>query len=358
MKKLIAIALTVAMMLTVCVFSASAADAAAPELLVQGAANVQNGDEYTVSIRLNDADNLVGGFQGELAYTGATVKESGIAVNPQVTGYNNTDDATTVIKDDGNSVNFATVANLEGTNPATRIWFKVTFIINSTNPTFTLGNVVFSDKEANEITGTVGAALAPTVPAAEATKITLNKVGIIEQVMPNDQAIVVNAGLANVKEDVTEFGVVFYPTSLLKGAELTVDTAGAVKASVTKEDDKFKMFAGAGSFNAVLHFNFTTPEKAAKFLGTKVSARVYYKTAEGDPVYSTNTVSGDKYIQGGVADKAALNTILDFGDKVETPKGEVSIDAYTTAKAGLATSNGDWYNNRLTVLKFAVENAK
>ncbi len=353
MKKLIAIALTVAMMLTVCVISASAA--AAPELLAQGAANVQVGDDYTVSIRLNDADDLVGGFQGELAYTGASFKS--IQVNPQVTGYNNTDDATTVIKEDDDSVNFATVADLKGTNPATRIWFKVTFTINSTNPTFTLGNVVFSDKEANKITGTVGAALAPTVPAAEATKITLNKVGIIEQVMPNDQAIVVNAGLENVKDDVTEFGVVFYPTSLLAGAELTVDTAGAVKASVTKENAKFQKFADAGSFNAVLHFNFSSDENAAKFLGTKVSARVYYKTAKGT-FYSANTVSGDKYIQGGVADKAALNTILDFGDKVETAKGEVSIDAYTTAKARLATSNGDWYNNRLTVLKFAVENAK
>ena len=57
MKKLIAVVLTVAMMLTVCAFSVSA-EAAAPELLVQGAADVQAGDEYTVSIRLTPVQKL------------------------------------------------------------------------------------------------------------------------------------------------------------------------------------------------------------------------------------------------------------------------------------------------------------
>ncbi len=355
MKKLIAIALTVAMMLTVCVFSASAADAAAPELLVQGAANVQVGDDYTVSIRLNDADDLVGGFQGELAYTGATVKD--IAVNPQVTDYNNTNEENknTIITYDADSVNFATVADLDGTNPTTRIWFKVTFTIDGTKPTFTLENVMFSNKEAAEIPGTVGAALAPTVPDAEATQITLKKVGIIEQVEPNDQAIVVNAGLKNINDAVTEFGVVFYPTSLLAGAELTVDTAGAVKASVTKADAKFEKFATAGEFNALLHFNFSTPENAAKFLGTKVSARVYYKTAKGT-FYSANSV--DKYIQGGVSSKAVLNTVLDFGDKITIDSDSVTTEQYNTARDGLNTSADNWYKNRVTVLTYAVEHAK
>ena len=87
-------------------FSASAASA--PELLAQGAANVQVGDKYTVSIRLNDASDVVGGFQGELAYTGATVDT--ILANPEVKDFNNTDDDTTVVKDDGNSVNFVTVS--------------------------------------------------------------------------------------------------------------------------------------------------------------------------------------------------------------------------------------------------------
>ena len=354
MKKLIAVVLTVAMMLTVCAFSVSA-EAAAPQLVAEGAANVQVGDKYTVNIRLNDAGNQVGGFQGELQFTGATVDS--IEVNPQVLTFNNTEDKDTVIKADEDSVNFATVADLAGTNPATRIWFKVTFKVTAA-PTFTLAEVVFSDKNAAKLDGTVGAALAPVVPAADAAAtVALNKVGILEQVVPNDQGIVVNASIANVADSVTEYGVVFYPTALLEGKELTVDTANAVKAVVEKGDANFDKFINNGVFNAVLHFNFSSDELAAKFMGTKVTARVYYKTA-GGTFYSANAVEGDKYIQGGTASKAALNTVLDYGNKVVENKSDVSTDAYNAAKDALATSNtGVWYNNRVTVLTYAVENA-
>ena len=351
MKKLIAVVLTVAMMLTVCAFSVSA-EAATPELLVQGAADVQAGDEYTVSIRLNDAGNTVGGFQGELAYTGAVVKE--IIANPEVLTFNNTEDQATVIKDDGDSVNFATVADLKGTNPATRIWFKVTFTVNNA-AAFTLENVVFSDKNAAVLTGTVGAALKPNVVAADAANVTLNAVGILEQKVANDQGIVVNAGIANIDKNATEYGVVFYPTSLLKGAELTVDTAGAVKAFTKAGDASFEKFMNTGSFNAVLHFNFGSEANANKVLGTKVSARVYYVV--GDKVYYSAN-SEDKYIQGGVSSKAVLNTVLDKGDTVAEAdnKSEISVPDYNAAKAALKTTDTDWQKNRITVLSFAVDN--
>lgn len=349
MKKLIAVVLTVAMMLTVCAFSVSA-EAAAPQLVAEGAANVQIGDKYIVNIRLNDADNQVGGFQGELVYENATVDS--VEVNPQVLTYNNTEDKDTVIKDDGNSVNFATVADLKETNPATKIWFKVTFTITG-DANFTFANVVFSNKDATEINGTF-VNLDPKVPAADATKVTLEKQGIRESTAPAGQGIVVNAGIDKVNDAVTEFGVVFYPTSLLKGAELTVATEGAVIASVTKGDENFANFVEAKEFNAVLNFNFSNDVNAAKFLGTKVSARVFYKTADG-VFYSANSV--DSYIQGGVSSKAVLNTVLDYGDKVVDNKSDVSTDAYNTAKGGLNTSNENWKTNRETVLKYAVQNA-
>lgn len=352
MKKLIAVVLTVAMMLTVCAFSVSA-EAATPELLVQGAADVQVGDEYTVSIRLNDAGNTVGGFQGELAYIGAEV--TNIVANPEVLDFNNTTDQDTVIKDDGNSVNFATVADLDGTNPATRIWFKVTFKVTDV-PTFTLAEVIFSDKDANKLDGTVGAALKPNVVAADAANVTLNKVGILEQKVANDQGIVVNAGIANIDKDATEYGVVFYPTSLLKGAELTVETEGAVKAYAQKGDASFDKFMNAGSFNAVLHFNFGSEDNAIKFLGTKVSARVYYVVGD-DVYYSAN--SEDKYIQGGVSSKAVLNTVLDKGDTVTDDTNistSITVADYNAAKAALKTTDDNWKENRITVLSFAVDN--
>jgi hypothetical protein len=334
----------------VCALSVSA-EAAAPQLVAEGAANVQVGDKYTVNIRLNDAGKIVGGFQGELKFSGATFDSA--VVNPDVLAYNNTEDAATVIKADENSVNFATVANLNGKNPATRIWFKVTFKITG-DAKFTFDNVVFSDKNATEIDGTF-VNLDPTVPAAGATKITLNKQGIREGSTPAAQGIVVNAGIDAVTNAVTEFGVVFYPTSLLKGEELTVATKGAVIASVTKGDENFANFVAAKNFNAVLNFNFSSDENAAKFLGTKVSARVFYKTADG-VFYSANSVG--KYIQGGVSSKAVLNTVLDYaGDGITPNNSDVTTDAYVAAKAGLNTSNENWNANRCTVLKYAVQNA-
>ncbi len=353
MKKVIALVLTLAMLVSCFAFSASA-DTVAPTLVIEGASQVVEGDTYTVNIRLNDDSNVVGGFEGALAYTNATVKE--IVVNPQVLAYNNTDEAgaNTVIKDVDGTIKFATVADLNGTNPATRIWFKVTFTAGA-NPTFTLKDVVFSDKAAKVLDGTTGAALNPTTPVAGAPEVSLKKAGILEQIVPNDQGIVVQAGISIPEgETVDEYGVVFYPTSLLQGAELTVETSGAVVAAVTKDNEKFQKFIDNGMFSAVLNFNFSTDEKAAQFMGTKVTARVYYKVGDST-VYSANSV--DKYIQGGVADKAALNTVLDYSDTVKENHSNIETSAYTAARGALNTSDDGWYNNRKTVLEYAVDNA-
>ncbi len=351
MKKLIALVLSVAMMLTLCALTASAETA--PSLVIEGAQKVVVGEDYTVSIRLNDAGNVVGGFQGELTYTGATVKD--IAVNPQVLDFNTDGTKDTVIKDDGDSVNFVTVGDIKGQNPATRIWFKVTFTVTSNDAEFALAEVVFAAKDAKALNGTFDSTLAPEVPNPADPTVSVDRVGIIAQVKPNDQAINVQAGIVVPEgKTATEYGVVFYPTSLLDGAELTVDTAGAVKAKLNAGEKYFDKFIEEGTFNALLHFDFSTDEKAAQFLGTKVSARAYV-IADGVPYYSANT--SDKYIQGGVADKAALNTILDVGAKFDADSASVTLDEYNAAIEGLNTSNSDWYANRCTALKFVVEHA-
>ena len=329
MKKLIALVLSVAMMLTLGVLTVSAESDVA--LVLEGADQVVAGSDYVVSIRLNDASNKVGAFQGELTYTGATVKS--IAVNPMVNELNNGAANEDIIKDDGDSVNFVTLADVKGENPSTKLWFKVTFTVNA-GATFALDKVVVSDKTAASLDCDATSKLAPEVFSAADDEeggeafVTLNRAGIIAQPVPNDQAILIEAGIsvpANV--DVEEYGVVFYPTGLLDGAELTVGTAGAAIASLAKGDANFDEFIEEGVFSALLHFNFSTDELAAKFLGTKVSARVFYKV-NGEYVYSFNSV--DKYIQNGVADKAALNT----------------------------TTNEHWYENRCTVLECVVNHAK
>lgn len=325
MKKIIAFILTVAMVLSVCAFSVSAETT--PAIVLEGAAKVVVGDDYTVSVRINNAD-AVAGVQGELVYEGATVKE--IVVNPQVTAWNNTEDNNTIVYDDTNSVNFAT---LIGDLTGTRLLIKVTFTITA-DPNFKLENVKFADDNAAALTGT-SANLDPVAVATEAGIAKLSKVGMLDESDGRNQGIVVNGCIT--AEGVTEFGVIYYPTQLLGGKALTLDTEGAVVASTTNLTD-------INDFDATLKFAYKDAAKAAKMLGVKISAVVYYKDAKGTAHYSANSV--DKYIQGGVASKAVLNVAL---DKVAGITGDAELDA---AKAGI--SGADMVNCRNTILAKAI----
>ena len=324
MKKIIAFILTVAMVLSVCAFTVSAETT--PAIVLEGAAKVVVGDDYTVSVRINNAD-AVAGVQGELVYEGATVKE--IVVNPQVTAWNNTEDNNTIVYDDKNSVNFAT---LIGDLTGTRLLIKVTFKTTA-DPKFTLENVKFADDNAAALTGT-SANLDPAAVATEAGIAKLSKVGMLAESDGRNQGIVVNGCIT--AKGVTEFGVIYYPTQLLGGQALTLDTEGAVVASTTN-------LADINDFDATLKFAYKDATKAAKMLGVKISAVVYYKDATGTH-YSANSV--DKYIQGGVASKAVLNVAL---DKVAHITGDDALDA---AIAGI--SGADMVNCRNTILAKAI----
>ena len=324
MKKIIAFILTVAMVLSVCAFSVSAETT--PAIVLEGAAKVVVGDDYTVSVRINNAD-AVAGVQGELVYEGATVKE--IVVNPQVTAWNNTEDNNTIVYDDKNSVNFAT---LIGDLTGTRLLIKVTFKTTA-DPKFTLENVKFADDNAAALTGT-STGLDPVAVATEAGIAKLSKVGMLAESDGRNQGVVVNGCIT--AKGVTEFGVIYYPTQLLGGQALTLDTEGAVVASTTNLTD-------INDFDATLKFAYKDATKAAKMLGVKISAVVYYKDATGTH-YSANSV--DKYIQGGVASKAVLNVAL---DKVAHITGDDALDA---AIAGI--SGADMVNCRNTILAKAI----
>lgn len=337
MKKIIAFVLTVAMVLSVCAFSVSA-ETAAPSIELQGAASAVVGETYTVSVRLNDAAGVVAGVQGEVAYTNAKVES--IVVNPQALTWNNTEDANTVAYNDGNSVNFATLTKVTGT----RLLVKITFTIQAAGATFTLENYKFSDADANPIDdATAGAALAPAVTATE--EVSIVGVGMLPKEVATEQGVVVRGKVT--ANDVKEIGVLFYPTQLLGGKALTIETEGAVKAIAT--DNLENILAIKEGFDGVLNFNLDADD-AAKLLGVKITSVVYYKDSAGKVTYSTNSV--DKYIKNGVASKAILNTALDIVNKIEPKDAEL-----TNALADL-DSEATYIANRNTVLKYAVQAAQ
>ena len=337
MKKIIAFVLTVAMVLSVCAFSASAATA--PSVELQGAKTAVAGETYTVSVRLNDADGAVAGVQGELVYANATVKD--VVVNPQVLTWNNTEDKNTVVYNDGDSINFATLADVTGT----RLLVKVTFEV-AAGATFSLENVKFADDNAAVLAGNTGAALAPTVISAEVAKsVSIVGVGMLPKEVATQQGVVVRGKV--VADDVKEIGVLFYPTQLLGGKALTVDTEGAVKAVATENLEN--ILAEEEGFDGVLNFNLTEAA-AAKLLGVKITSVVYYKDSNDNVTYSSNNIDGNKYVKNGVASKAILNTALDVVNKIENKEAEL-----TSALADLDGSN--YIANRNVVLKYAVQAA-
>lgn len=357
-KKIAALVIAFAMLATMFAFSASAETAA--NLYLEGPANATKGEVYTVSICLSDSSNLVGGFSGTLTYTGATVEAT--QVHPNVLALNDTDNASTVITDVGDGVvKFVTVTRVDGKttdNPKNAIWFKVQFVITG-NATFTLSDVKFSNKTGQALLsdsqGTVGGALAPTV---------INKQYSIDEIKIRDTADATVQGLGYgvsfpggaIPEGVTEYGVIFLPTKLLKeGKALTeANYSSAVVAKANKEADpeKFNSSVENGMFYAYLGFTFSSEDKAYQFLGTKISARAYYKIGE-TYYYSENT--NNIGVEDGVADKAVLNVAIQKANAVDDNKSSVSFEALAAALADL--DGKDTYKaNRGTLLQFVTDN--
>ncbi|MBO5872909.1 MAG: hypothetical protein J6Q56_01735 [Clostridia bacterium] len=357
-KKIAALVLAFAMLTTMFAFSASAETQA--RLYLDGPEKVAEGEVYTVSIRLDDESNLVGGFSGTLTYSGATFED--VQVHPSVLELNDTDDASTVITDKGNGeIDFVTVTRVDGTNtdnPKAAIWFKVKFTVTG-DASFALTDVKFSNKAGKALLsateGTVGAALTPEVVSSQEF-YSINDIKIKDTADATKQGLeyqVVFPGKV-IPEDAIEYGVVFIPTKLLDGEVLTVNTTNAVVAKVNKTEDPedFEAFVENGTYYAYLNFAFSSEDKAYQFLGTKISAVAYYKTASGI-VYSDNT--NGIGVTDGVADRAVLNVAKDKAAAVETNKSSVTPEALAAALADLDGAN-TYKTNRGTLLQFVADN--
>lgn len=357
MKKFIALALALAMMVSCLVFTASAEDNGVAVTL-QGPSTVEKDGTFQVKVRVTDVQNIVGGVQGMIDVTGATVAQ--VQVNPELNTWNKTEDVNTIYKLENNDITFASLNHLVPDTYDTRVWFIIDYKATDAEAVkVELKNVKVSNKDAKAITTVATSDLdIDVINVEEDPSVSLTKAGIDGKAeLVDDQAMLVYA--ENVKNidngNVTDIGVVFYPTSLLGGEELTIDTDGAVVANINKSDAMFAKVVAKKMFIGSLEFNFSTTDKALSFLGTKVTARVYYKTADGKVIYASNS-SDNKYIKNGVANKAALNTILDAANAVTNPVDD-DLAAYNTHKDNLNTAKNGWQDSRAYVLKYCVRNA-
>ncbi len=358
MKKFIALALTLAMMVSCLVFTASA-EASGVVVSLQGPANIVADSEFQVKVRVTDPNNLVGGVQGVVNVTGAEFVS--IEANPELKEWNNTEDVATIYKEADEDVTFAALNSLEDASHDTRLWFIITYKATADNVTVELNNVKASDKSANLIGDVTTQGLSiSTIDPENDTYIAMNYMGMLvkpESNVATKQGLVVNSEINAADADIAEFGVLFYPTSLLAGAELTVNTDGAVVAKAVKGDGLYTyVLANGGTFDAVLKFGFgDDSEKALRFLGTRVTARTYYKLADGTVVYASND-DAEEDVANGTANKAVLNIVLKHGPNIQNPVEGVTKDEYNTAIQGLNTSNANWQANRAAALKYVVDN--
>lgn len=358
MKKFIALALTLAMMVSCLVFTASA-DASGVVVSLQGPENIVAGSEFQVKVRVTDPNNLVGGVQGVIDVTGADFVT--IEANPELKEWNNTDDVATIYKEADGDVTFAALNSLEDSSYDTRLWFIATYKATADNVSVQLKNVKVSNKAANLINDVTTKGLdISTVNPAEDTYIAMNYMGMLvkpESNVATKQGLVVNSTINAAGADIAEFGVLFYPTSLLAGEELTVKTEGAVVAKAVKGDGLYNyVLENGGTFDGVLKFGFgDDSDKALRFLGTRVTARTYYKLADGTVVYASNE-DANEGVANGTANKAVLNIVLKHGANVQNPVEGVTAEEYNAAIQGLNTSNANWQANRAAALKYVVDN--
>lgn len=355
MKKFIALALALAMMVSCLVFTASAESSVVVEL--QGPESIATGATFEVKVRVTDASNIVGGVQGTVDVEGATLVK--VESNPELNVWNSTEDTTTLYKQDGDDITFAALNSLEANTHDTRLWFILTYTATADEVSVNLANVKVSNKDAQLIAAenknlaisVINPVADPYMSVTSASLIAKAEANVVE-----NQGMVVKADFANLSDDVTEFGVIFYPTALLAGKELTLETQGAVVAKTLKAEQPamYEAVMNDGKFQALLKYAFNTEEDALRFLGTKVSARAYYKI--GDKVVYTSNANGS-YINGGVANRAALNVVLDNAGKITDPVDGITKEQYEEAAKGLTTNVEGWQANRKTALKYLVDNA-
>lgn len=308
-KKAIAIVLTIAMLAAMFAFSASAE--ATYSMVLQGPEFASVGDTYLVKVRLNDSANQVGGVSGLITVSGAEL--TNVEINPQLLDYNKTlaagfegqDAVDTIINEvSSTELSFASVANLAGTNPATRVWFMLTFKITAANPTFTL-DASFSNREGTALLADDDDfVLSPATPTAD---IMLKPdASVAKTTDVKTQALRVGAIFdGEVPADAVEYGMLFCPEQLLDENGLVLGTDNAnIKVARATDKDKF-----VSEYNAFIKFNFTNEDKAYLLTGVKIAARAYYKTEGGEIVYSENAAED---VAGGMFSKAIVSVASDL----------------------------------------------
>ncbi|MBO5200056.1 MAG: hypothetical protein J6B93_02130 [Clostridia bacterium] len=342
-KKLVALVMALAMLATMFAFSASAADGDVLKVVANG--DPVAGQDYVVSVKVVDADDSVGGVSGVITVEGAALGT--VAVADDLKTDNNTEDADTIVKVDGNSFKFAAVGD-DGE------WFKLTLtgLVEEANVKVTASDVKASNATGSATTDIAVENLSVVVPVSD-TGINVLGASIRGEKDVTKQGMRYSVGF---DEDfdfsqVTEVGIIYAPKQLVDLSNFKIGADEDIKTlSVASTDSIFNYIKADKGFNAyVLTGIEGNTDGSYKMLGVRIAVRAYYKI--GEKIYYSQNNQGS--ISSGIDSRAHLNVTIALAETEETKTFDVT--AILADKTKLTTGT-DKYTNRQTLVDFVVEN--
>ena len=299
-KKLVALVMALAMLATMFAFSASAADGDVLKVVANG--DPVAGQDYVVSVKVVDADVSVGGVSGVITVEGATLGT--VAVADDLKTDNNTEDADTIVKVDGNSFKFAAVGD-DGE------WFKLTLtgLVEEANVKVTASDVKASNATGSATTDIAVENLSVVVPVSD-TGIYVSGTSMRDEKDVTKQGLRYNITFGEDFDfsQVTEVGLIYAPKQLIDMTNFTIGADTDIKVvSAASTDAIFDYIKADKAFNAYVMTGIAGNETSSyKLFAVRVAARAYYKI--GDKVYYSNNT--DEKAASGISDKAVINVAM------------------------------------------------
>ena len=314
MKKLFAVILALAMLVTMSSFSAFA-EGEPVSLTVSPSSVGYNGG---MRVSLNVDNNIVGGVQTTITYD----KEAVELVSKSVTNTTNNTHVDTIL-DDGNG-NIKVVALGGGVV----FEFAVLSTNEKTSVTFAATDVKASNLNGDGYVEVNEAALSAT--AAISTEETVMPVMIGTRLRKTNNPVNLHLGftaeIANLGENTTikEVGLIVIPTALLNGVtpeNLTVDTDNVAIAKLEGDE--------AAAFTKEQFVGYIKNTASTALMGKSFTAR-YYIILDGseDIIYSTNfttSKSGEVTASYGTAKKSAVKQLGMYANKIAANTDDKTI---------------------------------
>ncbi len=345
LKKIIAVAVTLVMLLSVAVISASAADA--PTLALYGKSTTaptgETGMYYELAVHLTDATNKVGGIEGTITYNKDVFTFVDVVLNANFMEAGN-EDADSVVADNG-----AGTIKFVGLNDADSVgeWFVVRFTAVAGKGTFTLAARGANTENYVDVTVKDSAEISVVdedILKVEGATIKLTNKTDRQDIKFN---VVADADLLATKyanKNVVEYGVMMMFTKRLGYRELTYKMV---------TDNEYGLAVAKVSADTLCSFTANLNNMTPDALGVRVSARAYVKL-EGDTIIYSNNFNLDKNTKSGYASKSVIDVarLAALGVANDTNDADGSIRAMVQNSAGI------FGENRTKLLDFISANCK